>query len=69
VETHYILLTDARFWRGPPPSAKKRPCEILELLWYERVSVEISLVFALPDGSPMLPDNLSRDWRRATKAL
>jgi integrase len=28
-----------------------------------------SLIFARPDGSPMSPDNLSRDWRRAAKAL
>jgi len=28
-----------------------------------------SLVFCNADGSPMSPDNLSRDWRRAVKAL
>lgn len=27
------------------------------------------LVFCRPDGSPLSPDNLSRDWRRASKAL
>jgi integrase len=27
------------------------------------------LVFARPDGSPLSPDNLSRDWRRTVKAL
>jgi integrase len=27
------------------------------------------LVFARPDGSPLSPDNLSRDWRRAVKSL
>jgi len=28
-----------------------------------------TLVFSLPDGSPRSPDNLSRDWRMAVKAL
>lgn len=28
-----------------------------------------ALVFCMPDGSPMSPDNLSRDWRMAVKAL
>ena len=28
-----------------------------------------ALVFGRPDGAPMSPDNLSRDWRRAVKAL
>src|SRR5262245_20239337 len=28
-----------------------------------------SLVFCNVDGSPLSPDNLSRDWRRAVKAL
>jgi integrase len=27
-----------------------------------------TLVFSLPDGSPMSPDNLSRDWRDAVKS-
>ena len=28
-----------------------------------------ALVFCRPDGSPMSPDNLSRDWARACKSL
>ncbi len=28
-----------------------------------------ALVFSQPDGSPLSPDNLSRDWRMAVKAL
>ena len=28
-----------------------------------------TLIFGNPDGSPMSPDNLSRDWRRACRSL
>jgi integrase len=32
-------------------------------------AVPADFLFARPDGSPLSPDNLSRDWRRAVKAL
>src|SRR5215470_18050992 len=28
-----------------------------------------ALLFSQPDGSPLSPDNLSRDWRRAVRSL
>jgi integrase len=28
-----------------------------------------ALLFCKPDGSPLSPDNLSRDWRRACRSL
>jgi integrase len=27
------------------------------------------MIFSNPDGSPLSPDNLSRDWRRACRSL
>jgi integrase len=54
------------------------PASVLDLLrahWKAQVEMRLALglgrpdddglVFARPDGSPMSPDNLSRDWRRA----
>ncbi len=32
-------------------------------------TVPADFMFARPDGSPLSPDNLSRDWRRGVKAL
>ncbi len=52
----------------PLRSHRKRQMETRLLLGLGRPEPD-ALVFARADGSPMSPDNLSRDWRMAVKAL
>ena len=35
----------------------------------EKSAISGTRVFSTPDGSPLSPDNLSRDWKRAVAAL
>jgi integrase len=58
-----------------PPSA----VALLRTHWRQRLELRLALglgkpdpdalMFSNPDGSPLSPDNLSRDWRRACRSL
>jgi integrase len=58
-----------------PPTA----VAVLRAHWRQQLELRLALglgkpdpdalVFSTPDGSPMSPDNLSRDWRRACRSL
>jgi integrase len=58
-----------------PPSA----VSVLRAHWRQQLELRMALglgkpdpdtlIFGNPDGSPMSPDNLSRDWRRACRSL
>lgn len=52
----------------PIRAQRKQQLEMRVALGLGKPDAE-TLVFSLPDGSPMSPDNLSRDWRDSVKSL